>query len=95
MFTTPLACLMAILLELEGVRHLYRNNRATKAAARSRSVTPPKRGLIEADIRLEKGHILGLVGPNGAGKSIDVRTCRHLTTSERDFTSQWQAYQDR
>lgn len=69
MFTSPLAFLMATLLELEGVGHLHRNNRATKAAARARSVTPPKRGVIQADIRLEKGHILGLVGPNGAGKS--------------------------
>ena len=60
---------MNTMLELIGVQHLYRNNRATKAAARARSVTPPRRGLIEADLRLESGKILGLVGPNGAGKS--------------------------
>ncbi len=83
MFTLPLACIMATLLELEGVRHLHRNNRATKAAARARSVTPPKRGVIEAGIRLEKGHILGLVGPNGAGKSTLMSVLAGILSPQR------------
>jgi ABC-2 type transport system ATP-binding protein len=60
---------MELLMEMEKVQHLYPIPRAVIAAAKRRKKSMPKRGVIEASLRIESGSIVGLVGPNGAGKS--------------------------
>ena len=39
------------------------------SAARRRKQPIPKRGVVDASLRIEAGSIIGLVGPNGAGKT--------------------------
>jgi len=60
---------MEVLVELENARYLHPIPRAIIAAAKRRKQPIPKRGVIEASLRIESGSIIGLVGPNGAGKS--------------------------
>ncbi len=60
---------MAVLVELERVRHLHTIPRAVIAAAKRQKQGIPKRGVVEASLRIDAGSIVGLVGPNGAGKT--------------------------
>jgi ABC-2 type transport system ATP-binding protein len=60
---------MELLMEMELVQYLYPIPRAVIASAKRRKKSMPKRGVIEASLRIESGSIVGLVGPNGAGKS--------------------------
>ena len=56
-------------MELEKVRYLHPLSRAVISAAKRRKQPIPKRGVVDASLRIEAGSIIGLVGPNGAGKS--------------------------
>ncbi len=60
---------MGVLLELERVQFLHTIPRAVIAAAKRQKQTMPKRGVVEASLRIDAGSIVGLVGPNGAGKT--------------------------
>ena len=60
---------MEVLIELEKVRYLHPLSRAVISAAKRRKQPIPKRGVVDASLRIEAGSIIGLVGPNGAGKS--------------------------
>ena len=49
----------------------------TEAAIEARSLTKSygaARGIVDVDLRVESGQVLGLVGANGAGKTTFMRT---------------------
>ena len=60
---------MEVLIELEKARYLHPLSRAVISSAKRRKQPIPKRGVVDASLRIEAGSIIGLVGPNGAGKS--------------------------